>query len=53
MGASVWMTTGIEKADHGLAALRCSVRPMALTMPVVMVPSSPKGLPIAMASCPP
>ena len=42
MAASVWIACGIEKVvKAGI------VRPKALTMPRVRVPSSPKGLPMA------
>jgi hypothetical protein len=48
IGASVWIMFGmLNTRDPGRMT-----RPMALTIPTVIVPSSPKGLPMAMASCP-
>ncbi len=48
MGASVWIIFGMENGvDPDF-----SVLPRALTIPWVMVHVSPKGLPMATASCP-
>ena len=47
IGASVWMTSSIEKPFGAWIS-----RPMPETMPSVAVRSSPKGLPIAIARSP-
>ena len=53
MAASVWMRSPAEK-NEVLSASRIdsSVRPLAETMPMVIVPLNPKGLPMATTVCP-